>query len=144
MTLLVGDVLDEEADASVVGVIPETASDTLQDSVTAGADERIPGFALEEPDGAPAVSAAAEAPQIIERLKPEVQGYLFRACKCDDDVRFDAQLDRAQMNDLRRISNLYMADGNAPSRFGISNAHWAFGQLLDHGAHSSCSPCSQP
>lgn len=34
------------------------------------------------------------------------------------------------MDDIRKISDEYAADGNAKSRAGLSNMVWGFGQFL--------------
>lgn len=118
---------------NVSGSVPESSSDTLQDGVSASQERATPGSVA----GQLPVKVTRQgntAVTDLKRLKPEMQGYLFRACGCAEGTVFDEGLDAAAMARLREVSNVFMSDGVVPSPHGLSNMVWAFGQFLDHGA----------
>eukprot|EP00892_Ulva_mutabilis_P005677 jgi/Ulvmu1/3481/UM160_0003.1 len=80
-----------------------------------------------------AVNLAAEelsgdAVPLVDRLERQQLipvGLLQRTCAC-------APSETVKVDDIRGISDEWVADGNAESTFGLSNMVWGFGQFLDH------------
>eukprot|EP00892_Ulva_mutabilis_P000477 jgi/Ulvmu1/1042/UM104_0028.1 len=82
------------------------------------------GEAGNAPD-APNMAASETGGPGLERQELISIGPLRRTCDCFAATSVETE-------DIRSISDVFAADGNDLSTFGLSNMMWGFGQFLDH------------
>eukprot|EP00892_Ulva_mutabilis_P011638 jgi/Ulvmu1/8847/UM049_0029.1 len=81
--------------------------------------------AFQDPNGG-SIDLPFSKPDGITLTRPQLKkkGNLIRLCDCSDA--------QPALDDIRGISNTWLAGGTAPSSHGFSNLVWAWGQFIDH------------